>query len=176
MEDRSKRTETVRPQLSEHRDDEGDVELNGETDDEDMEDGETEFDEGSAQVRNIRDPGQPTAKEHQEHMTTHRPYRLRCKFCVVGRGVNALHRRSDAQDDLEGVPHVSMDYGFLGEGIRGSSASCAGHPGTETQDDVGFAGSEERNGVPLDRKESSEVHRPTRAQQSHVQVRQRAGN
>ena len=33
----------------------------------------------------------------------------------MGRGVNAPHRRSDAQDDLEGVPHVSMDCGFLGE-------------------------------------------------------------
>ena len=29
--------------------------------------------------------------------------------------MNAPHRRSDAQDDLEGVPHVSMVYGFLGE-------------------------------------------------------------
>ena len=33
----------------------------------------------------------------------------------MGQGVNAPHRRSDAQDDLEGVPHVSMDRGFLGE-------------------------------------------------------------
>ena len=33
----------------------------------------------------------------------------------MGRGVNAPHRRTDAQDDLEGLPHVSMDYGFLGE-------------------------------------------------------------
>ena len=54
------------------------------------------FDDGSAQVRNMRDPGQPTVKEHQEHMTTHRPYRSWCKFCVMGRGVNAPHRRSDA--------------------------------------------------------------------------------
>ena len=29
--------------------------------------------------------------------------------------MNAPHRRSDTQEDLEGVPHVSMDYGFLGE-------------------------------------------------------------
>ena len=29
--------------------------------------------------------------------------------------MNSPHRGSDAQDDLEGVPHVSMDYGFLGE-------------------------------------------------------------
>ena len=48
-----------------------DVELNGETDDDDMEDGEMRFDDGSAQVRNVRDPGPPTVKEHQEHMTTH---------------------------------------------------------------------------------------------------------
>ena len=40
-----------------------DIELKGETDHEDMEDGETGFDDGSAQVRNIRDPRQPTAKE-----------------------------------------------------------------------------------------------------------------
>ena len=50
-------------------------ELNSETDDEDVADAETGFDDGSAQVRNIRDPGQPTAKEHQEHMTELRPCR-----------------------------------------------------------------------------------------------------
>ena len=85
MEDRSKRTETARPQLDERfekqracdsvlsaTNGENDIELNAETDDEDMEDGEMGFDDGSAQVRNIRDPEQPTAKEHQEHTTTHR--------------------------------------------------------------------------------------------------------
>ena len=108
VEDLSQRAETVRPQLDERcekrrecdsvlsaTDDENGDELNAETDDE--------------------DPGQPTAKEHQEHMTTHRPCRSQCKFCVMGRGVNAPHRRSDAEDDLEGVPLVSMDFGFLGE-------------------------------------------------------------
>ena len=82
--------------------------MNGETDDEGMEDGEMGFNDASA-------PGQPTAKEPQEHVTTHRPYRSWCKFSVMGGGVNAPHRRSNAQDDLEGVPHVSMDCGFLGE-------------------------------------------------------------
>ena len=38
-----------------------------ETDGEDMEDGETGFDDGSAPVRNMRDPGQPTENEHREH-------------------------------------------------------------------------------------------------------------
>ena len=140
MEDKSKRTETVKPHVGECCDsqsecdgvssvksDGSDLELNGETDDEDMEDGEMGFFDGSAQVRNIRDPGQPTANEHREHMTTHRPYRSWCHFCVVGHGVNSPHRRSDAQDDLEGV-----------------------------------------NGISLDCKESSEVHRPAWAQQSHA--------
>ena len=76
----------------------------------------------------------------------------------MGRGVNAPHRRSDAQDDLEGLLHVSMNYGFLGERESEEQASCAGHPRTEPQDDVGNAGSEKRNGVPLDRKESSKIH------------------
>ena len=148
--------------LSATNDENGD-ELNGATDDEDMEDGEMGFDDGSAQVRNIRDPGQPTAKEHQEHMTTHRSYRPRCKFCVMGRVVNAPHRRFDAQDDSEGVPHVSMDYGFLGEKESEDRVSPVLVIWERRQDDVGYAGSERRNGVSLDRKESSEVRRPTRA-------------
>ena len=41
---------------------------------------------------------------------------------------------------------------------------------------MGDAGSKRRNEISLDFKESSEVHRPARAQQSHAQVRQRAGN
>ena len=64
MEDKSKRTETVRPPLSERCDsvlsatnDENDVELNGETDDED---GEMGFDDGSE------------AKEHPRPRTTDR--------------------------------------------------------------------------------------------------------
>ena len=51
-----------------------------------------------------------------------------------------------------------MDYGFLGEmeSEEHRVESCVGHPGTETQDDVGNAGTEKGNGVSLDRKESSE--------------------
>ena len=87
--------------------DENDVELNGETDDEDMEDGEMGFDDGSAQVRNIRDSGQPTVKEHQEH----RPYRSWCKFCVMGRaarfidqlGHNTVTLRCDNEPAIEAL-------------------------------------------------------------------------
>ena len=73
------------------------------------------LDSMTALVKNIRGPSQPTVNERQEHVTTHRPCRSQRKCCVIGRGVNSPHRRSDAQDDVEGVRHVSMDYGFLGE-------------------------------------------------------------
>ena len=71
-------------------------ELNGETEDEDLEDGETGFDDGSARVRNIRDPGQLAERKQRAHEHTHQ-------------------RHSDAQGDFEGVAHVSMDHGFFGE-------------------------------------------------------------
>ena len=88
----------------------------------------------------------------------------------MGRGVNAPHRRSDAQDDLEGVSHVSMDYGFLGEGESEEHVSPVlvmrerRHKMTWV-----MLVPRKRNGVLLDRKESSEGHR-------HAQVRQRAGD
>ena len=78
VEDRSRRTLTVRPQRDEHyecqfecdsavsaQSDRHDIGLKGETDDEDMEDGETGFDDGRAQVRCVRDWGQPT--DHIDH-------------------------------------------------------------------------------------------------------------
>ena len=84
------------------------------------------FDDGSARARNIR-------------------------------GWNSSHRRSDPQDDLEGVLHVSMDYGFLGGRESEEQVTLVrGHPRTETQDDVGDAGSKKRNGISLDSMESSE--------------------
>ena len=90
-----------------------DIELNGETDDEDIEDGETGFVGERAQARDLRDAGQRTASEHTEHMTTPQPHRSWCKFSVMRRGVNSPHRRSDARDDLEKVPHVSMDCRWI---------------------------------------------------------------
>ena len=39
------------------------------------------------------------------------------------------------------------------EGIRGSCESCAGHPGTETQDDVDYAGSEKERSLPGSQRE-----------------------
>ena len=115
VEDRSKRTETVRPQFGERcnsrsecnsalnvKSDWNDIELNGETDHEDMGDGATAFDDGSAQVRNRRDPGQLTAHEHQElitYATAGRPFRgarsppLRSVFSSKDSHLRFLHSR-----------------------------------------------------------------------------------
>ena len=133
-----------------------------------------EFNDASAQVRNVRDAGQPTAKEHQEHMTmtTHRPYRLWCKFCVMGRGVNAPHRRSNAQDDLDGMPHVSMDYGFLGERDSEEQTSPVLFI-RERRHKMTWAMLVPRKGtVPMVRQESSKIHRSARTQQGKAQMRQ----
>ena len=82
MEDRSKRNAAVRPQLDEHcgKQRECDIVLNttsdknnGELNGEDMEDGDTGFDDGSAQVRNIRDQNQldcPRTPRAHDHTST----------------------------------------------------------------------------------------------------------
>ena len=120
-------------------------------------------------MRNIRDPGQPTAMEHQEHMTTHRPFRSWCKFCVMGRGVNAPHRRSNAQDDLDGMPQVSMDYERDSEEQTPPVLVIR-----ERRHKMTWAMLVPRKGnrVPLDRQESSKIHRSARTQQGHAQMRQ----
>ena len=74
VEDRFRQTETLSTQRDEHcgchservsassvKKDGNDMELNGETDEE-MEDEETEFDDGSTQEKNIRDHAQSTLK------------------------------------------------------------------------------------------------------------------
>ena len=85
--------------------------------------------------------------------------------------MNSPHRRSDAQDDLEGLPHVSMDYGFLGERESEEQVTLVLII-RERRDTMTWAMLVPRNGTEfsLDCKESSEVHRPARAQQSHAQM------
>ena len=154
-EPRSKRAETVRPQLGKRcekrrecdsvltaTNDENGDELNGETDDEDMEDGEME-------VRNIRDPGQPTAKEHQEHVTTQSTVQIMVQILCDGA------QRERAALEIR----CSRRLGFLGEKESEDRVSLLlviqerRHKMT-----VGCAGSEKRNGVSLDRTESSKIH------------------
>ena len=94
------------------------------TDDEDMEDDETEFDDGRSQVRNIRDTRHPTANECKEHMATHRPYRSWCKVCVLGRGMSLPQRKSDAQEDM-GAASPMSSLGLTRPEWRVECMSCA---------------------------------------------------
>ena len=59
---------------------------------------------------------------------------------------------------LEGVSHASMDYGFFGEKEPEEQVTlCWSSVNGDTRRREN-AGSKKRNGISLDRKESSEVH------------------
>ena len=75
-------------------------------------DGITVLNEGETEVdplRAARDPGQPTLKQVEEHRRAHLPYRLWCKWCVLGRGRGLQHRRSTGSD----IPIIGVDYFFM---------------------------------------------------------------
>ena len=105
MEDRSKRTETVRPQFGERcekrpvcvsaliaKSDENDVELNGETDDEDMEDGETGFD-----VRTVTNARQVGMRMRSKCTGTHRHARVDASNAIEKREQTGKSVRQVAQ-------------------------------------------------------------------------------
>ena len=52
-------------------------------------------------------PRTPTRTEREQHDVSHVPYRLWCRFCVMGRG---LERRHLTDDDR---PRVFADHGYL---------------------------------------------------------------
>ena len=95
----------------------------------------------------------------------------------MGRGVNAPHRRSDPQDDLEGVPHVSMDCGFLGERESEEHVSLM-LVIRERRHKMTWAMLVPRKGTDFARiaKRAAKFSGPPGQRQSHAQVRQRAGN
>jgi hypothetical protein len=70
-------------------------------------------DELEIEVENIkmaRDPGQPTAKQIEEHRRGgHLPYRLWCKWCVWGRGRGFQHRATTGGR----IPIIGIDYFFI---------------------------------------------------------------
>ena len=61
----------------------------------------------------LRDPGAPTAIEIDTHNVTHLPYRAWCPSCVAGKAANRAHRKMENYD-VNGVPEVVFDYGFMG--------------------------------------------------------------
>ena len=46
--------------------------------------------EEAAPKKTLRDPGEPTKQEWDEHRVDHIPYRSWCPYCVQGRGVGVM--------------------------------------------------------------------------------------
>ena len=63
-------------------------------------------------ARVLAAPRTPTKAEREEHDVSHVPYRLWCRFCVMGRGLERRHltQSGDRDDDR---PRVFADYGYL---------------------------------------------------------------
>ena len=70
--------------------------------------------------RVMRNPKMPSAREVDEHETTHFPARDWCRACVYGRGISDRHRRQmphpmDAAIPEEVMtPVLSLDFTFMG--------------------------------------------------------------
>ena len=81
----------------------------GEDEDTSMED---EEEHEAAKPRIIKDPGEPSAAEREEHdVMGHVPYRSWCAHCVRGGAVDQAHRTREAKSS--DVPIVGMDYAFM---------------------------------------------------------------
>jgi len=86
-------------------------------------DGSDEEVEEAIKPLGLRDPGQPTQREIDEHELTHQPPRPWCDHCNKGRGQHDHHRAIVRDDPLEesAIPTISLDYCFLGdEQVRAS--------------------------------------------------------
>ena len=74
--------------------------------------GQPEADVETREVRGVRTPYRPSAREITEHNLTHLNYRDWCACCVQGRGVSEPHRRGvDRSDGSEAA--VCADYCFM---------------------------------------------------------------
>ena len=75
-----------------------------------------EEEEEGREMRIIKDPGEPTEREIEEHELTHVPFRAWCKACVAGKAQNDPHyHKQDAERESSKVPVISMDYAFMGQ-------------------------------------------------------------
>ena len=63
--------------------------------------------------RVLRDPGEPTMQEWEEHRVDHIPYRSWCPYCVRGRGTGTQHRKVK---EVPRIPTFGFDYLHGSEG------------------------------------------------------------
>ena len=71
-----------------------------------------ELDTETESLKQARDPGQPTARQVEDHRRTHVPYRVWCRWCWLGRGRGIQHRRTPGST----VPIIGIDYFFITKG------------------------------------------------------------
>ena len=93
----------------------GDFEESGKNDHKKVE--PAEVDTETNRARGIRQPGQPSRKEIEEHNLTHAEYRDWCEVCVSGRGRRDQHRKAteEAETDVGSMSTYSIDYMYLTE-------------------------------------------------------------
>ena len=58
-------------------------------------------------------PIQPSEVERQYHMVNHLPPAPWCELCVVGRGKDDPHLRSDLQEKGEQLHVIAFDFAFV---------------------------------------------------------------
>ncbi len=73
---------------------------------------EVHIEEETEPMRMAPDPGQPTARQVEDHRRSHLPYRLWCKWCILGRGRGLQHRKSAGSS----IPIIGLDYFFITSG------------------------------------------------------------
>ena len=82
-----------------------------------LEEGEVSIDEDQSQeaetIKHATDPKDPTPEQLEAHRTGgHYPYRIWCKWCILGRGLGMQHKPTDGS----AVPVVGIDYFFITSG------------------------------------------------------------
>ena len=82
-----------------------------------LEEGEVSIDEDQSQdaetIKHATDPKDPTPEQLEAHRTGgHYPYRIWCKWCIMGRGLGMQHKPTDGS----AVPVVGIDYFFITSG------------------------------------------------------------
>ena len=61
----------------------------------------------------LRDVKTLSAKDIEEHNTTHIPAKAWCPWCVAGKMPNLAHRKIDEYD--RAVPEIGIDYALMKE-------------------------------------------------------------
>ena len=61
----------------------------------------------------LASPVQPSEVERQHLVVNHLPPAPWCKLCVMGRGKDDSHLRSDLREKGEQLPVIAFDFGFV---------------------------------------------------------------